>query len=92
MDVPILELKPAYAELRAECDAAYHRVMDSGWFLLGHELETFESEYAQSVGTSHCVGVANGLEALQLVLMARGIGAGDGVGHGNPALSCRRDC
>ncbi len=79
MVVPILELKPTYDELRAECDAAYHRVMDSGWFLLGRELEAFESEYARSVGTTHCIGVANALEALQLVLTARGIGPGDEV-------------
>jgi dTDP-3-amino-3,4,6-trideoxy-alpha-D-glucose transaminase len=79
MKVPILDLKPAYAELRAELDAAYHRVMESGWVLLGKELEGFESEYARSVGVKHCVGVANGLEAMQLVLMARGIGPGDEV-------------
>jgi dTDP-3-amino-3,4,6-trideoxy-alpha-D-glucose transaminase len=79
MKVPILELKPAYDELRAELDAAYRRVMDSGWLLLGKELEAFEAEYAASVGVKHCVGVANGLEAMQLVLMARGIGAGDEV-------------
>jgi dTDP-3-amino-3,4,6-trideoxy-alpha-D-glucose transaminase len=77
--VPILDLKPAYDELRADLDAAYHRVMASGWVLLGKELEAFEAEYARSVGVQHCVGVANGLEALQLVLMARGIGAGDEV-------------
>ena len=79
MKVPILDLKPAYDELRAELDAAYHRVMESGWLLLGRELEAFESEYAASVGTRHCVGVANGLEAMQLVLMARGVGPGDEV-------------
>src|SRR5882724_5607958 len=79
MKVPLLELKPAYDELRSELDAAYHRVMESGWVLLGKELESFESEYAASIGAAHCVGVANGLEALQLVLMARGIGAGDEV-------------
>ncbi len=79
MKVPILDLKPAYEELRAELDAAYHRVMESGWLLLGNELETFETEYAASVSVKHCVGVANGLEAMQLVLMARGIGAGDEV-------------
>ena len=77
MKVPILDLKPAYEELRAELDAAYHRVMESGWVLLGKELEAFESEYAASIGVKHCVGVANGLEAMQLVLMAPGIGAGD---------------
>jgi dTDP-4-amino-4,6-dideoxygalactose transaminase len=77
--VPILDLKPAYEELRVELDAAYHRVMDSGWLLLGRELDAFEREYAASVGVKHCVGVANGLEAMQLVLMALGIGAGDEV-------------
>ena len=79
MKVPILDLKPAYDELRAELDAAYHRVMESGWVLLGKELEAFEAEYAASVGVQHCIGVANGLEAMQLVLMARGVGAGDEV-------------
>jgi dTDP-4-amino-4,6-dideoxygalactose transaminase len=79
MKVPILDLKPAYDELRSELDAAYHRVMESGWLLLGRELEAFEAEYAASVGVPHCVGVANGLEAMQLVLMALGVGPGDEV-------------
>lgn len=79
MKISILDLSPAYQELKGELDAAYHRVMGSGCFLLGRELEAFESEYARSVGTTHCVGVANGLEALQLVLMARGVGLGDEV-------------
>ena len=74
MKIPILDLKPAYDELRTELDAAYHRVMDSGWVLLGQELESFESEYAASISVAHCIGVANGLEAMQLVLMARGVG------------------
>jgi len=79
MPIPFLDLKPATAELRPALDAAHARVADSGWFLLGRELEAFESEYAASVGAAHCIGVANGLEALQLVLMARGIGPGDEV-------------
>lgn len=79
MKVPILDLKPAYDELRAELDAAYHRVMESGWLLLGKELESFEREYAANIGVKHCLGVANGLEAMQLVFMARGIGPGDEV-------------
>ncbi|MCX6941886.1 MAG: DegT/DnrJ/EryC1/StrS family aminotransferase [Verrucomicrobia bacterium] len=79
MKIPILDLKPAYDELRTELDAAYRRVMDSGWLLLGKELESFEAEYAASVGVAHCIGVANGLEAMQLVLMARGVGPGDEV-------------
>ena len=79
MKIPILDLKPAYDELRTELDAAYRRVMESGWLLLGKELESFESEYAASIGVAHCIGVANGLEAMQLVLMARGVGPGDEV-------------
>jgi dTDP-3-amino-3,4,6-trideoxy-alpha-D-glucose transaminase len=79
MKVPILDLKPAYEELRPELDAAYHRVMESGWVLLGRELEQFEIEYAASVGVKHCVGVANGLEAMQLVLMALEVEPGDEV-------------
>jgi dTDP-4-amino-4,6-dideoxygalactose transaminase len=79
MKVPILDLKPAYAELRTELDDAYHRVMESGWVLLGKELESFEAEYAASVGAAHCVGVANGLDAMELVLLARGVGPGDEV-------------
>lgn len=79
MRIPILDLKPAYGELRGELDAAYRRVMESGWVLLGKELEAFERDYAASVGVRHCIGVANGLEAMQLVLLARGIGPGDEV-------------
>jgi len=77
--VPFLELKPAYDELRADVDAAYRRVMDSGWYIFGQEIEAFETEYAASVGVPHAIAVANGLEALQLVLMAARIGPGDEV-------------
>ena len=79
MNIPFLELKPGYQELKAELDAAYQRVMDSGWFLLGRELEGFETEYAGYCGSKHCVGVANGLDALHLILRAWEIGAGDEV-------------
>jgi dTDP-4-amino-4,6-dideoxygalactose transaminase len=79
MKVPFLELKPAYDELRDELDAAYHRVMDSGWYLLGHELEQFETEFAAFCEADYCIGVGNGLEALHLILRAYEIGAGDEV-------------
>jgi dTDP-4-amino-4,6-dideoxygalactose transaminase len=79
MSIPFLELKPAYLELKQEFDDAYHRVMDSGWFLLGQELEGFEAEFAQLCGVKHCIGVANGLDALHLCLRAYGIGPGDEV-------------
>jgi len=79
MKVPFLELKPTYEELRAEFDAAYHRVMDSGYYLLGKELESFETEFAAFTGAKHCVAVGNGLDALHLILKAYGIGPGDEV-------------
>ena len=69
MNVPFLELKPTYAELREEMDAAYHRVMDSGWYLLGTELEAFEEEFARYCGARKCVAVGNGLDALHLATM-----------------------
>ena len=74
-----LDMKSAYAELKPELDAAYQRVMDSGWFVLGKEVEAFEAEYARFCGTRHCVGLGNGLEALELCLRAWDIGPGDEV-------------
>jgi dTDP-4-amino-4,6-dideoxygalactose transaminase len=53
--------------------------MESGWYILGAEVESFEREFADFVGTRHCVGVANGLEALQLILRASEIGPNDEV-------------
>src|SRR5260370_19882117 len=77
--IPFLDMKAVYAELKPELDAAYRRVMESGWFVLGKEVEAFETEYAAFCGTSHCVGLGNGLEALELCLRAWEIGAGDEV-------------
>lgn len=79
MNVPFLDLKAAYLELQEDIDAAVRRVLDSGWYLLGGEIEAFEKEYAQYVGSKHCIGVANGLDALHLSLLAMGIGEGDEV-------------
>ncbi|MGA2179006.1 MAG: DegT/DnrJ/EryC1/StrS family aminotransferase [Verrucomicrobiota bacterium] len=79
MKVSFLELKPAYDELREELDAAYHRVMDSGWYLLGNEIESFEAGFAKYCEAGHCVAVGNGLDALHLILRAYNIGAGDEV-------------
>jgi dTDP-3-amino-3,4,6-trideoxy-alpha-D-glucose transaminase len=79
MKVPFLELKPTYIELKDELDAAYGRVMDSGWYLLGAELEAFEDEYAAFCATDNCVAVNSGLDALHLALRACGVGEGDEV-------------
>ena len=77
--IPFLDMKSVYAELKPELDAAYARVMESGWFVLGKEVEAFEQEYAAFCGTRHCVGLGNGLEALELTLRAWDLGAGDEV-------------
>jgi dTDP-4-amino-4,6-dideoxygalactose transaminase len=79
MRIPFVELKPAYLELKDELDAAWHRVMDSGWYLLAGELESFEQEYAAYCGAKHCVGVGSGFDALHLALRAWEIGPGDEV-------------
>jgi dTDP-4-amino-4,6-dideoxygalactose transaminase len=62
--------------LRGELDAAYRRVMDRGWAILGPELEAFEAEFAAFCGAAHAVGVGNGLDALVLALRAAGVEAG----------------
>lgn len=77
--VPFLDLHGPYAELKEEMDDAIARVLSSGWFLLGDEIAQFEAEFASYVGASHCIGVANGLDALTLALRAVGVGAGDEV-------------
>lgn len=78
-NMPFLDLKPEYLELKDELDAACERVMLSGRYILGEEVEAFESEFAAYCGTAHCVSTANGLEALFLILKAYGIGPGDEV-------------
>lgn len=66
-------------DLRADLDAAYARVVDRSWMILGPELEAFEAAFAAYCGADHAVGVGNGLEALILALRAAGIGPGDEV-------------
>lgn len=79
MIVPFLQLKPAYDELKPELDEAWYRVMNSGSYLLGRELEQFEVEYAAYCEVKHCIGVGSGLDALKLILMALEVGHGDEV-------------
>ncbi|MGK2953009.1 MAG: DegT/DnrJ/EryC1/StrS family aminotransferase [Thiobacillus sp.] len=76
---PFLDLQAINARDREAFHRALDRVLDSGWFILGPELESFEREFAAYCGTRHCIGVGNGLEALQLILRAYGIGPGDEV-------------
>jgi len=79
MKVPFIDLKEPHQELKAELKEAFTRVLDSGWYILGKELESFEVQFADYCGVSHCVGVGNGLDAIQLLLEAYGIGRGDEV-------------
>ena len=77
--IPFLELKPGYLEIQAEIDQAVARVLASGWYILGPEVEAFERDFSAYVGAAHCVGLGNGLDALVLALRALDIGPGDEV-------------
>ena len=79
MKVPFLDLTAPYQELKTDLDAAYKRVIESSWYILGEEVEAFEHEFAAYCGVKHCIGVGNGLEALHLILRAYDIGEGDEV-------------
>ncbi len=68
--IPFLDLKAINAQYREELIKAATRVIDSGWYIHGAELKAFESEFAAYCGTKHCIGVANGLDALTLTLRA----------------------
>ncbi len=77
--VPFLDLGRLHQAIRDPLDQAYRRVIDSGWFVMGPELEAFEAEFASYCEATHCIGVGNGLEALHLLLRAYDIGPGDEV-------------
>jgi dTDP-4-amino-4,6-dideoxygalactose transaminase len=77
--IPFLDLKAAYLELKTDIDAAIARVLDSGWYILGEEVDAFETEFASYCGATHCIGLANGLDALHLALRVLDVGPGDEV-------------
>jgi dTDP-4-amino-4,6-dideoxygalactose transaminase len=79
MKIPFLDLGASYRELKTEIDAAIQCVLDSGWYILGPQVEAFEAEWAEYCGAAHAVGLANGLDALILALRALDIGPGDEV-------------
>ncbi|MES2741361.1 MAG: DegT/DnrJ/EryC1/StrS family aminotransferase [Pseudomonadota bacterium] len=79
MNVPFLDLKAINLAQAEEFEAAFHRVLHSGWFIMGKELESFETKFAAYCGSAQAVGVANGLDAIFLLLKAYGIGPGDEV-------------
>ena len=79
MKVRFLDLGAAYSELKEEIDFAVARVLNSGWYIGGEEVECFEEQFARYCGAKYAIGVANGLDALALSLRAMDIGADDEV-------------
>jgi dTDP-4-amino-4,6-dideoxygalactose transaminase len=77
--VPFLDLDAMRRELDGELERTVGRVVGSGWYLLGPELEAFERDFAAYCGARHCVGVASGMSAIELALQATGVGPGDEV-------------
>ncbi len=77
--VPLVDLHAAHAEVAAEINAGLQAVMSSAGFIKGEVAEAFEREYAAFTGVSHCVGVANGTDAVELALRAADVGAGDEI-------------
>ena len=77
--VPFVDLKAQYQTIKSEIEAAISRVVESGRYILGPEVEKFEKDFAKYVGARFCVGVNSGTAALQLALMATGVGATDEV-------------
>ncbi len=75
--VPQSDPKAGYTVHRSEINAAIQHVLESGWYILGREVETFEQAFAAYVGVSHAIGVGNGTDALELALRACGVGPGD---------------
>ncbi len=79
MHVPFGNLKRHYQEIAAEVEPAVRQVLEGGWYILGAEVRALEDEFAAFCGVRHAIGVASGTEALQLALVALGVGPGDEV-------------
>lgn len=79
MMIKFLDLKDINDRYEKQIEEAFTRVLASGWYIDGHELTSFEREFATYCQTNHCIGVGNGLEALCLILRASGLGPGDEV-------------
>lgn len=78
-NIPFIDLKAQRERLGTRIDDAIARVLDHGGFIMGPEVREFEEKLAAFSDTKHAIGCANGTDALQLVLMAKGVGAGDAV-------------
>lgn len=79
LSIPFLDLKQINLRHEKEIQQVMNRVLQSGWYILGKEVELFEKKFASYCGTKHCIGVANGLDALILIIKAYGFGTGDEI-------------
>lgn len=79
MNIPFLDFDGIHSPIREELFEAFKSVLDSNWFIMGKQLELFESEYAEWNNVKYCIGVSNGLDALTLALKALEVGPGDEV-------------
>ncbi|MBM3249795.1 MAG: DegT/DnrJ/EryC1/StrS family aminotransferase [Candidatus Omnitrophica bacterium] len=79
MQIKFLDLSAAFLELRSEIEEAVSKALEKGQYILGENVSLFEEEFARYCGVKFCVGVGNGLDALELILRACGFGAGDEV-------------
>jgi dTDP-4-amino-4,6-dideoxygalactose transaminase len=77
--VPFVDLVRQHQACGSELERAIHAVLQSGWFIRGPQVEAFEQEFARYCGVPFCVGVGNGLDAIELLLQAYGVGPGDEV-------------
>jgi dTDP-4-amino-4,6-dideoxygalactose transaminase len=77
--IKFLDLNKEYEKIKTEIDQAIKRVLDSGWYILGKEVEQFEQEFSEYLGTKYGIGVNSGSDALFLAVKALGIGEGDEV-------------
>jgi len=77
IEVPQTDPKAGYLAHQADIDSAIQRVLNSGWYILGREVESFEQEFASYIGVRYSIGVASGTDALELSLRACGVGPGD---------------
>ena len=79
MNVPFLDLKKINKQFSPKIDSVLKRVVDSGWYIMGQEVSKFEVEFAKYCGAKYCIGVANGLDALKLIIDAYGLKKEDEV-------------
>lgn len=79
MKIPFADFAPMHGEIRSQMIKTFEHVYDEGWFIGGEYCDSFEKNFANYCGVSHCIGCGNGLDALHMILLAAGIGAGDEV-------------